>query len=213
MKITTYIDPKRTILLFFFVLVFLLGLSCQKAEREEVIEPMKNLSGKKVLFVIAPSDFRDDEYSEPRAILEGDGAEIKVASLQKGKSKGAQGTEVEIDLAVSEVDVSDFDGVVFVGGPGMVDLVNRSEFVDLARKFFEADKLTSAICISPVILANAGILSGKSATVFPGNENKLTSKGANYTGQDVCRDGKIITASGPTAAKDFGRAVAGALAE
>jgi protease I len=42
---------------------------------------------------------------------------------------------------------------------------------------------------------------------------KLTNKGAECTGKDVERDGNIITASGPQAAKEFGNAIAQALKE
>ena len=39
----------------------------------------------------------------------------------------------------------------------------------------------------------------------------LISKGANYTGEQVTRDGNIITGNGPEAAKNFGKALVDAL--
>jgi protease I len=64
-----------------------------------------------------------------------------------------------------------------------------------------------------VTLANAGVLSGRRATVFSSEAGKLKAKGAEYTGAKVERDGKIITGSGPEAAEEFGRAIVKALAE
>jgi putative intracellular protease/amidase len=41
---------------------------------------MKNLSGKKLLMVIAKNKFRDEKYLEPRKVLEAAGAVVTVAS-------------------------------------------------------------------------------------------------------------------------------------
>jgi protease I len=75
------------------------------------------------------------------------------------------------------------------------------------------NKIVGAICIAPVTLANAGILSGKRAAVSISERQQLADKGAECTFKDVQRDGNIITASGPPAAKGFGEAIAEALSE
>jgi protease I len=64
-----------------------------------------------------------------------------------------------------------------------------------------------------VTLANSGLLSGKKATVYASEEGQLKNKGAECTGQSVERDGKVITANGPKAAREFGNAIAQALME
>ncbi len=121
------------------------------------------------------------------------------------------GGKVNVDLSVGDVKVADYEGVAFIGGPGMVELVENSEFVKLAKEFYDAGKLTTAICIAPVILANAGILKGKKATVWSGAEEEIKKGGGVYTGKSVEVDGKIITANGPPAAEDFGEAIVEAL--
>ena len=80
--------------------------------------------------------------------------------------------------------------------------------LSLAQKFYNAGKITAAICIAPVILANAGLLNGKKATSFPSEENALEDKGAAFTGNPVEADGLIVTAEGPKAARDFGKKIA-----
>jgi len=62
-----------------------------------------------------------------------------------------------------------------------------------------------------VILTNAGILKGKKATAHPSEADKLRAGGVEYTGKSVEKDGNIITASGPTAAREFGAELAKAL--
>lgn len=65
-----------------------------------------------------------------------------------------------------------------------------------------------AICIAPAILAKAGVLKGKKATVWSSLMDKsavkiLEKSGADYLPDSVVADGKVITATGPLAAKEF----------
>ncbi|MEM2638356.1 MAG: DJ-1/PfpI family protein, partial [Candidatus Hadarchaeales archaeon] len=81
--------------------------------------------------------------------------------------------------------------------------------LSIAKEAFSAGKVVGAICIAPVILANAGILKGRRATVWDGDFVKmLEAGGAKYTGKNVEVDGKIVTANGPHAAREFGKKIA-----
>lgn len=166
-----------------------------------------------VLMVIAPETFRDEEYLEPKAVLESAGARVVTASTAPGRCTGRFGAEAYADEAVSAVDPAAFDAVIFVGGGG-----SRCYFEDpvahsLARRMLDSGKVVAAICIAPVILANAGLLQGVRATMFPSDEDvaALRAGGAEYTAASVEVDGRIITANGPESAKEFGTTVAEAL--
>jgi protease I len=162
------------------------------------------LNGKRVLMVIASNNFRDEEYAEPRKVLEDAGARVTVASSSLDTSKGKLGLEVKPDLLIGAVRESDYDGIVFVGGGGSKEYFDNTVAHALAQNFYTHGKLTSAICIAPAILANAGLLNKKKATSFPSSEEILKAKGAAYTGSSVERDGTIVTGVGPEAAKQFG---------
>ncbi len=162
------------------------------------------LSGKKVLMVIASSNFRDEEYAEPRKALEASGAKVIVACSSLGTSKGKLGMEIKPDILLGDVNESDYDGIVFVGGGGSKEYFDSPVAHRLAQSFHGHGKLTSAICIAPAILANAGLLSGKKATSFPSSADILKTKGAVFTGGGVESDGTIVTGVGPEAAKKFG---------
>jgi protease I len=162
------------------------------------------LKGKKVLMVIAKSKFRDEEYLEPRKTLESEGASITVASSSLDTAEGMLGLKVKPDILISDVKESDYDGIVFVGGGGAKEYFDSPVAHKLAQSFYSHGKLTSAICIAPAILANAGLLKGKKATSFPSSEGMLKAKGAVFTGNGVESDGKIVTGVGPEAAKKFG---------
>ncbi len=163
-----------------------------------------NLNGKKVLMVIASSNFRDEEYAEPRKALEAAGARVTVACSTLNMSTGKLGLEVKPDVLIGNVNETDYDGIVFVGGGGSKEYFDSPIAHKLARGFHSRGKLTSAICIAPAILANAGLLKEKKATSFPSSADILKAKGAVFTGGGVESDGKIVTGVGPEAARKFG---------
>jgi len=165
---------------------------------------MKDLTGKKVLMVIARNKFRDEEYLEPRKVLEAAGAVVTVASSSLNSAEGMLGLNVKPDILIGDAKEQDYDGIVFVGGGGAAEYFESPVAHRLAREFFEHGKLTSAICIAPATLANAGLLKGRRATAFPSSEKALNAHGAIVIKDDVVTDGKIVTAVGPSAAKRFG---------
>jgi protease I len=165
---------------------------------------MKNVAGKKVLMVIAKSKFRDEEYLEPRKALEAAGVIITVASSSLSTAEGMLGLKVKPNVLIGNVKEEDYDGIVFVGGGGAAEYFDSPVAHRLARIFFAHGKLTSAICIAPATLANAGVLKGRKATSFPSSEGALNAHGAIVLKDDVVTDGKIVTAVGPSAAKKFG---------
>lgn len=159
---------------------------------------------KKVVFVVAPEVFRDEEYIEPKNILEKAGVEVTTASTVVGEIYGKIKIKAQSQMLVKDIKVEDFDGIFFVGGNGASVYFDDKTAHDIANKFYDSGKIVSAICIAPVILAKAGLLSGKKATVFPSGADILKQNGANYTGKDVEVDGRIVTGNGPEAAKKFG---------
>ena len=166
---------------------------------------------KKVLMIIAPDNFRDEELREPRGILEAKGCEVTVASTHTRESKGMYGMTVTPDTTLDKVRAEDFDAVLFVGGYGAEAYYTDSQAHALATATAKAGKPLGAICIAPTILANAGLLKGKTATVWESQSKALIAGGANYTAKPVERDGLIITADGPDSATKFGEEIARAL--
>ncbi|MBI1953476.1 MAG: DJ-1/PfpI family protein [Candidatus Omnitrophica bacterium] len=172
---------------------------------------MASLSGKKVLVIIASQKFRDEEYQKPRELLEREGAEITVASSSLAESTGMLGLKVKPDILLSSARMEAYDAVVFVGGLGSTEYWENPAAHALARKALESGKPTSAICLAPMTLANAGLLKGKKATIWKDAAGDFKTKGVVYTGKPVEQDGKLITGSGPDAAEAFGRALIEAL--
>jgi 4-methyl-5(b-hydroxyethyl)-thiazole monophosphate biosynthesis len=57
------------------------------------------------------------------------------------------------------------------------------------------------------VLANAGLLSGKKVTSYPGFVDKMNLPDVTYVNDAVVQDGKIITSRGPGTAMDFALAL------
>jgi len=173
---------------------------------------MKNLNGKKILIVIAYQDFQDDEYRIVAERLDLLGATLEVASSSLGEAKGKNGSRVGVDLLVDDVNLYQYDALVFIGGPGSVEYQYNEAVLELARQFVQTRKVVAAICIAPLILAKAGVLAGKRATVWVGYDNEeykeLESAGVKYTGEKVTVDNRLVTANGPEAATEFADAIA-----
>ena len=163
---------------------------------------------KKVLMVIAPVNFRDEEYFHTKEELVKAGIQIVTTSLEKVAVSQVDQREVKVDVLLEKVNPKEYDAVIFVGGAGASCYFNNKKALDIAKAAYQQGKLTTAICIAPSILANAGILKGKAATSWPSEKANLIDKGARYTGEAVTEDTTIITANGPPAAHEFGRRIA-----
>lgn len=166
---------------------------------------------KKVVMIVAQNDFRDEEFLQPKEILEREAVVIKVASTTLDYVSGMLGAKVKPDILVSDINVRDFDAIVFVGGMGASQYWDDPVAWKLAQDAINTGRIVAAICIAPVTLAKAGILKGKRVTVWSSEAGELKAAGANYTGRMVERDGNIITGSGPSAAREFGEEILRAL--
>lgn len=163
------------------------------------------------LLIIAKQGFQDQEYVGTRKGLEDASYGITVASTEAGECAGKFGGKVHATVSLKDVEVNDFDKIAFIGGPGAAALADNEDAKRIARDAIAKGKILGAICIAPTILARAGVLKGKRATVWDsGGEQAalLEKEGAMYTGEDVTVDGKIVTGNGPEAAEKFGRVLA-----
>lgn len=181
---------------------------CYKEVQNGVKEKeVVDLKGKKVLMIIASSNFRDEEYLIPHKILKSYGVDVVTAASSLEISCGMLGVKVKPDILLAKAKVDDYDAVVFVGGNGSSEYWNDKIAHNIAQMAVAQNKVLAAICIAPITLANADVLIGKRATVFFTEAKRLKEKVANYTGVDVEIDGNIITADGPQSAEKFAQAI------
>jgi len=169
----------------------------------------------KVLVVIAPSGFRDEELFNTVQVIHSAGFQTVIASTKSGQATGMLGGRANPDMLVSQANVKDYAAVVFIGGQGVEtnNLPSNPDVINLAKDANNSGKIIGAICIAPRILASAGLVKGKRVTAFNDTDtvSSLKRAGAVFTGNPLEKDGKLITADGPSSAVKFGEEIVRAL--
>jgi len=193
---------KKVVLILFFVCILCNEVFAKQKTKKEVKPIMK-----KVVMIISKNNFRDEEYFQPKQILTKAKVEVVTASSSTGTAKGMLGATQNVDITIDEIDAKNYDAVIFVGGNGASEYFDNLQAHKIARDTISGKKFLGAICIAPVTLAKAGVLKNKKATVFLSEIDEIKKYGGNYTGKNVEVDGKIVTAAGPKAAKQFGEKI------
>ena len=154
-----------------------------------------------MVFVLLADGFEEMEAICTIDILRRAGIEVKTAGLGGGYILGSHSILVKSDIPLGEMDVLGADLIVLPGGPGHKKLLSSDLVLSRLKEAYSNNIKIGAICAAAAVLAKAGILSGKNATIYTGMEEEL--KDAIYTDKDVVVDGNIITGRGPALAMDF----------
>ena len=176
----------------------------------------KTLDGKKVIMAIPPTQFREEEFFEPKRILEEEGAAVTAASTAARPCRGMRGDTVEAQAAVADLKAEDYDALVICGGASVPRFFwSDKKLQELAAAMSGHGKIVGAISLSTVVLARAKLLTGRKATVYflPQAIDELKTAGASYVQQGLIVEGNIIMAEGPPDAARFGEAIRDMLAE
>lgn len=164
-----------------------------------------------IVMIVPSEQFRDEELFETRTELERAGHSTVIASATTRPCSGMLGGWVVPTLTLAQVDPEAFDAVIFVGGLGVRQYYHDPQAHRIAREMHGRGKVVAAICLAPVVLANAGLLTGKHATVSASEAKTLQRLGARYQATGVVVDGALVTGDGPTSARRFGREIAALL--
>lgn len=133
------------------------------------------------------------------SVLRGAGINVDMIGVVGGIITGEHGVRVMTDKRLNSTKTNDYDGIVIPGGRSCKTLAKSKIVLDMIKQFNERGKLIAAICYAPLILAKAGILDNRKATIYPGLEKKLSYP----RGDRVVVDGNIITSQGPGTAIEF----------
>ncbi len=130
--------------------------------------------------------------------------EVVVAALDDPFVTCSRGTQIIAEETLDDVLEEEFDMIVLPGGqPGANNLNADERIRKLLKQQAAKEKYTAAICAAPKVLANAGLLSKRNATAFPGTLEALTLPDTQVQKTAVVVDGKVVTSRGPGTAMDF----------
>ncbi|MCX6843174.1 MAG: DJ-1/PfpI family protein [candidate division WOR-3 bacterium] len=170
-------------------------------------------SDRTVLIFLPQRLFSSEEFEPTLRELSLAGLQTRIASSDTGVAVSMGQIVLKPDLALPDVQVTDYAGLVLIGGSGAAMTWGDSLLQTRCRQFAESDRVVAAIGIAPITLARAGVLKGRKATVFHERSaiGWLKESGAKFSFRELVADRNIITAADDKQAHAFGRAVAAAV--
>lgn len=161
----------------------------------------------KTVLVPLAEGFEEIEAITIIDVLRRAGIDVTLASLSGETVRGAQDVKIFADSKLCDLKDSIFDAVILPGGmPGAANLLESDDLISIIISHNNNSKLIGAICAAPMVLAKAGLLDNKEATIYPGFEDNFS--GSTRKSDDrVVTDGNVITGKGPGAAMEFALAI------
>lgn len=138
-------------------------------------------------------------------------AELVFVAERTGPVRADTGT-LALTADRTLADVPHPDVVVVPGGPGQSALMGHAPLLDWLRAADATSTWTTSVCTGSLLLAAAGLLTGRRATSHWLALDVLTGFGARPTGERVVIDGKYVTAAGVSSGIDMGLTLVGRIA-
>ena len=178
---------------------------------------MAKATGKKVL-ILATHGFEQSELEVPRDRLKAAGAEVTIASPEKGEIKGWQmkdwGRPVKVDKSLDEVKADDYDAIVLPGGQINPDLLRvNPKALKLIKDFYNQKKVVAAVCHAPWLLVETGIAKGKKMTSYMSIKTDVINAGAAWEDSQVVADQGVVTSRNPGDLEAFSAKIIEEMAE
>ena len=154
------------------------------------------------ILIMATDGYERSELRVPYDELMNRGADVKIASFEKGQIASWAGKDwgdnIDASLTLEDVNVSDFDALVIPGGQINPDVLRTSEkAVGIVDAFYKSGKIIAAICHAPWLLVEADLLKGRDATSYHSIRTDVKNAGANWVDREVVADNGIITSRSP----------------
>jgi 4-methyl-5(b-hydroxyethyl)-thiazole monophosphate biosynthesis len=148
------------------------------------------------------------------------GIETRTVGVTGMTVTGARGMKLLADIPLEEVPTprpatsaaGGRDVLLLPGGLQGVENLSLSERVrELVADAMEAGAPVGAICAAPRMLADMGLIKGRTVTCYPSVADKVKEGGAYVLDRPWVREGNLITGQGPGASLAFGTALAAML--
>lgn len=119
--------------------------------------------------MIAADGFDDLELFTVAGVLR-KAMPVTIASLSAMLVASASDIKITADKRLSELDIGEYDILLL---PSLDGMENSQKLLNLIKDFDKENKIIAAMSRAPLVLAKAGILENKIATVFPGLESRI----------------------------------------
>ncbi|HEX7115043.1 MAG TPA: type 1 glutamine amidotransferase domain-containing protein [Steroidobacter sp.] len=162
---------------------------------------MPEIANAKVV-ILATHGFEQSELLVPLTKLREAGAQVVVASPEKGQIRGWKekdwGESVNVDKSLEEIKVEEYDALVLPGGQINPDLLRiNDKALQLIRSFLDAGKVVAAICHAPWLLVEVDAVRDRQVTSYKSIKTDVINAGGKWVDREVVTDGGIITSRNP----------------
>uniref|UniRef100_A0A0N4ZR77 D-lactate dehydratase n=1 Tax=Parastrongyloides trichosuri TaxID=131310 RepID=A0A0N4ZR77_PARTI len=162
--------------------------------------------GTSTALIIASHGSEDIELVTSIDVLRRCGVEVTVASLQDSETiKCTNGTEIKVDVKLSDVKTKLFHAIVLPGGgPGSKAFCESSTVGEILKAHEKDERIIAAICAAPTAISAHKISPGCNLTSYPCFSQQLIDNGYKYSeDRVVVHNERIITSRGPATAMEF----------
>jgi len=162
----------------------------------------------KILIAVPPSQYHDKELAQVMAVYDQNKIPYEFASREPCHAKGSFGGRVYVPLSFEDVILTreeEFDALTILGGHGaQAHFWNNPDLLELVKIFRIHRKVIGGISTAPVVMARAGILKKRPATVIPGNAiREMMKMDVKFEDKPFVFLDRLVTARDPAGAKRF----------
>ena len=127
-------------------------------------------------------------------------AGIRVTTIGTGKKNlyhSKEGYPITVDVAIEQVNVRDFDGVIIPGGWAPDFLRRYPRVVNFVKRLYADGRVVASICHGGWLLVSAGVVKGNKVTSFFAIKDDLIAAGGIYLDREVVVDKNLVTSRKP----------------
>lgn len=148
---------------------------------------------KKVL-LIGGKLIQDHEFFYPKYRLgEETNISVDVATPDGQPCETNKGSKIIPTVAIEEVDVSLFDGLVIPGGAHAIEYLRQNKkLIELTSKANDLGKTIASICQGSQILISARCVKGRTVSGYYSIKDDIENAGGNYVDLPVVEDRNLI---------------------
>ena len=155
----------------------------------------------RIVFILYPRLTQLDFTGPYEVLARMPGAEVMIASKDGGELVTEMGLTFANLRALADIESADM--IMIPGGPGQTEAMQDQEFMSEVKRLGASAKYVTSVCTGSLVLAAAGLITGKRAGSHWAYRELLSMFGAIPDDARVVRDGNVITGGGVTAGIDI----------
>lgn len=161
-----------------------------------------DLSGKRIVFLVAQEGVEEVELTEPWKAVERAGGAAELVAPQAGEVQAFnhldKGSLFPVDKTLVQADPADYDGLVLPGGVANPDELRTERLaLEFVQEIFADGKPVGVICHGPWTLVEAGLVRDRTITSWPSLKTDICNAGGRWVDQELVVDHGLVSSRKP----------------